>query len=269
MHSRFNAFLRTRLGKQLDCLTGTAERYIEYAALSRAGVPAITAIVADLLAHFPEVQKDETARQFCGAKVADVMRSHGHELLRVRGRVPGGYFTYGAVWSPFPAKKEYSQVVEQLAAMPDRFSAAVASFSEPHWRSRPEQGNAFSLVEHACHLRDIDEVHRNRLQRILEDHLPVLEDVNGRQLAQERAYLRQDCRAAVRQFRNGRSTLVKRLGELTPSARRRVGIYAETQRITVEDLAEMIRQHDATHLQEIEELRAELFSGTEKRGKKP
>ena len=38
------------------------------------------------------------------------------------------------------------------------------------------------------------------------------------------------------------------------------GIFGETQRVTVEDLAEMIRQHDATHLQEIEELRAELTS---------
>lgn len=268
MHSRFDAFLKTPLGGQLEGLIGGTDRYIEYAALSRAGVPAVTAIVADLRARFPEVQKDETARQFCGAKVADVMRSHGHELLRVRGRVPGGYFTYGAVWSPFPIKKEYAQVLEELATMPERFSAGAASFSEAEWRSRPEQGSAFSLVEHACHLRDIDEVHRKRLQRILKERLPFLTDVNGRKLAMERDYLRQDFRAAVRQFRRGRSILVERLNGLTARARKRVGIYAETQRITVEDLAEMIRQHDATHLQEIAELRAQLVSDPGKHGKK-
>jgi hypothetical protein len=270
MHSRFDNFLRTSLGQQLDRLIDTPERYIEYAALSRADVPAIAAVVADLRAHFPEVEENETARQFCGAKVAEVMRNHHHEMLRVRGRVPGGYFTYGAVWSPFPVKREFAQVVAELAAMPDRLSPLIQQFSESLWRSHPEDGTSFSLVEHACHLRDLDEVYRDRLARILTEHIPSLPDVNGRKLAKERAYDQQSLEAAVRQFRKSRLQFVKKLKALTPKARARLGVYAETKRMTVEDLAEMVQQHDATHLQEIEELRTALSSqnGGRRSGKK-
>lgn len=258
MHSRFDAFLKTSLGQQLECLIDTPERYIEYAALSRAGVPAITAIVADLRARFPDITEDETARQFCGAKVADVMRRYHHELLRVRGRVPGGYFTYGAVWSPFPNKKTIDELLGELASMPERVSEAVRHFPESSWRFRPDWGTSFSLIEHVCHLCDLDEVYRGRLERILHEHMPSLPDIDGTKLARKRRYQQQSLKSAVRRFRDLRSDFVARFRRLSRQQRMRVGIYAGVKRLTIENLAEMVYEHDATHLQEIEELRTRL-----------
>jgi hypothetical protein len=105
MHKRFDHFRTTPLGAQLEALIDSPERYREYAALSRAGVPAVAAIVHDLQIHHPEIVGDRTARQFCGAMVAEVMRRHGHELLHARARVPGGLFISGAVWTPLPATR--------------------------------------------------------------------------------------------------------------------------------------------------------------------
>lgn len=102
MHSRFASFRGAELGQRLEVMIDTPERYVEYAALSRVSVPAVAALVDDLREGFPEVDDNDTAKQFCGAMVAEVMRRHGHEILRLRGRVPGGYFTYGAVWTPRP-----------------------------------------------------------------------------------------------------------------------------------------------------------------------
>jgi hypothetical protein len=40
-----------------------------------------------------------------GAFVGNVMRAHGHAIER-RARVPGDFFTCGALWSALPKKKE-------------------------------------------------------------------------------------------------------------------------------------------------------------------
>lgn len=77
MHSRFDRFRITALGAQLEALIAQPERYVEFAALSRVGVAAIGAIQHEIAHKFPEIETDTTARQFCGAMVAEIMRRHG------------------------------------------------------------------------------------------------------------------------------------------------------------------------------------------------
>jgi hypothetical protein len=99
MHSRYDQFRKTKLGSDLEKLIDTPERYIEYRVLSRLGIPAVAALVADLKVKFPKVETDTFARQFCGSMVGEVMRRHRHTLVRDRVSVPGKFFTRGAVWS--------------------------------------------------------------------------------------------------------------------------------------------------------------------------
>nr|MBN3728026.1 DinB family protein [Burkholderia sp. Ac-20379] len=120
MHSRFDRFRATPLGRQLEALIDTPSRYIEFAALSRVGVAAIAAIRDEIAAKFPDAAADTTARQFCGAMVAEVMRRHGHELVQARGRIGGAPFTYGAVFGPYPAVLPFDGVRDALARMPAR-----------------------------------------------------------------------------------------------------------------------------------------------------
>jgi hypothetical protein len=103
MHPRFEAYRRGKLGKSIESLATKPERSIEYALLSRLGMPAVIALswdVEPLLRRLSEADRRE-AKQFCGAIVGDIMRDHGYEIINPRGSAQaGGVFTLGAVWGP-------------------------------------------------------------------------------------------------------------------------------------------------------------------------
>jgi len=257
MHSRFDEFRRQPLGRQLEHLIDTPARYLEYAALSRASVPAITAIVHELQDRFPEVNEDLTARQFCGALVADIMRRRGHTLVQPRGRVPGGYFTFGTVWSPRPVPVAFEERLVALGRMPEALEQNITPLKPGLTGVRP-QGTGFSALEHACHLRDLDRVFHERLEAILTYEAPVLPSVDGTALAVERRYHAQDLEEALNQFRMNRQELVAAFARLSEDERRRYGLFDGIARVTVDQLIQEIDQHDRTHLLELDELRESL-----------
>lgn len=257
MHSRFDRFRTTPLGQQLEALLDRPERYIEFAALSRAGVAAIAAATDEIAHKYPEVEQDATARQFCGALVAEVMRRNGHEVAQARGRVSGALFSYGTVFSPQPVRLGFAEVIEMLALMPQRFADLVARVPETQWRQRPH-GTGFALVEHACHLRDLDAVFAERIAAIRTKALPVIESVDGTALAEQRDYLRQDMDDAIRAFTQGRQRICTALGKLQPEQLTRCGLRDGLRRMTLEEIVRELLDHDRTHYLELEELEGEL-----------
>ena len=114
MHSR-DRFASPRSAPSSKALIAQPERYVEFAALSRVGVAAIGAIQHEIAHKFPEIETDTTARQFCGAMVAEVMRRHGHDVVQARGRLGGTLFSYGAVFSAYPQLLPFTDVVAALA----------------------------------------------------------------------------------------------------------------------------------------------------------
>ncbi|MDN0077311.1 DinB family protein [Crenobacter sp. SG2303] len=259
MHSRFNSFRLTPLGTQLEKMIDSPERYLEYAALSRVEVPAVAAIVHDLRTLFPEVTDDDIARQFCGAMVAEVMRRQHHDVLRPRGRVPGGYFTYGAVWTAQPVRLSWPDLLEALSAMPQTLAERAKAFSDELVRLRPAVPG-FSLLEHVCHLRDLDrDAYLIRFQSMLAESAPTLQRVNGQVWAAERDYHRESLPEALTVFASGRQALVELLRGLDETVRHRIGLFGGITRITLEELAYDLHHHDGEHLIEVEELGMELF----------
>jgi uncharacterized damage-inducible protein DinB len=263
VHSRFDEFRATPLGQQLESLIDNDVRYPEYAALSRVGFPAVAALIHDLQTYFPEVANDQTARQFCGAAVAEVMRRHYHDILRPRGRIPGGYLTYGAVWTPIPQRRDFSELLGHLRATPDDVVAAASAVPSQQWHLRPE-GTGFSVTEHLCHLRDLDEVYIERIRRMLSETLPALESVNGVQLATERNYAGQEAVVAIEAYRQTRRTLVQLLERTSPDDQGRIGLFDGIRRLTLAELVEDVHRHDRTHIQELNELHDELLNLPEK-----
>lgn len=260
MHSRFDRFRATELGQQLERLIDSPDRYIEFAALSRAEVPAVSAIVHDLHKMFPEVQQDQTAKQFCGAMVAEVMRRKHHGVLRPRGRVLGDFFTYGVVWMAEPQRAAFDELLERLAAMPDEVERMVEATPADRWRTRPG-GTGFSLVEHICHLRDLDrDVYRERVARLLAGDGAALASVDGVAMALERRYGEQDLQAALAGFRAARAGLLAQLANATPEQRQHYGIVDGVRRTTLEELVENIDHHDRTHILEFDELQTETHT---------
>lgn len=257
MHSRFDRFRATPLGQQLEALIDEPGRYLEYAALSRVGVAAVAAISDDIETVFPEVATDTTARQFCGALVADLMRRHGHEVVQARGRVAGAIFSYGAVFSPRPVALPFAGVIDGLARLPDVLAGLMARVPAPGRTRRPE-GTGFSATEHVCHLRDLDTVFAQRIAAILAAPLPRIDSVDGTALAAERDYQEQDPDAALASLRRGRAQLCASLRKLDAAALARCGLRDGLHRMTLEQIARELLDHDRTHIQELEELLAEL-----------
>ena len=106
MTTRFDAYGRTALGQRLAAIVTASERYPEYRAFTREGFPALTAVVSLVR---PEIEprrnshrrEFDTAKQFIGWTLGQIMRGHGHKIIG-RSRVPGGLFTVGAIWSSEP-----------------------------------------------------------------------------------------------------------------------------------------------------------------------
>lgn len=257
MHSRFDRFRTTALGAQLEALIAQPERYVEFAALSRVGVAAIGAIQHEIALKFPEIETDTTARQFCGAMVADVMRRHGHDVVQARGRLGGTLFSYGAVFSAHPQLLPFAGVVAALAQLPDRL-AAYAAHGPAALRTRRPDGTGFSLVEHACHLRDLDAVFAERIDAVRTLDLPVIASVDGTALAAQRDYLAQPLDAAVAAFRTGRAALCAVAAALDPAQLARCGLRDGIRRMSLDELVRELLDHDRTHVLELDELLAEL-----------
>jgi hypothetical protein len=257
VHSRFDQFRRTELGARFAALIDRRDRYIEFAALLRAGVAAIAAGVDDVREKFPELATGITARQCRGAVVAEAMRRNKHQVVRPRGRVAGDMFAYGVVFAPRPVLLSFADRIAQLRAAPRLVSDRVRTFPEPLWARRSE-GTGFCLVEHLCHLRDLNVIAGERIRLVVTLPLPPLSSVDGTALAKQRAYQKQDAKAALSAFRRFRSDLCDELQSLSGKQRLRCGVRDEVRRMSIDDLVTEMYEHDQTHLLELDELAAEF-----------
>jgi transcriptional regulator with XRE-family HTH domain len=154
--------------------------------------------------------------------------------------------------------EDFAGRVATLAATPSKLKDIVALIPRDAWTRRPANGG-FSLIEHVCHLRDIDEDgYRERVARILTEERPSLPDIDGDALARERDYQSQDLEAALSAFAAARWQTSARLAKLSPEERHRTGLMAEIREITIDGVVGAMLAHDSEHLDQLSELRAEL-----------
>ena len=145
-------------------------------------------------------------------------------------------------------------LVDRLAAMPRLMSACAERLPRDDWTRQPAPG-LFSLVEHCCHLRDLEEEgYTLRLRRMLREEGPVLEDFDGGAVAAGRAYPAQDLGVAMQAFNEARARNLLVLAGLDGAALARTARFGEHGIITVVRLAELMVEHDATHRSELEDL---------------
>src|SRR5262245_13807213 len=102
-------------------------------------------------------------------------------------------------------------LLERLRSMPRFLEACARALPPNEWRRQPSPG-LFSLVEHCCHLRDLEEEgYTLRLRRMLRENAPALDDFDGGAVAARRAYPSQDLEAALRAFLEARRSNVNLL----------------------------------------------------------
>jgi DinB family protein len=152
------------------------------------------------------------------------------------------------------------EAIERLASMPAFVQAALDAASHDELVFRPGESGEFSLVEHACHLRDLErEGYLTRVRRVLAEDLPTLDPFEGDRVARERNYLDQDAHAAARAFAAARRETVALLAPLTGAELQREAMFAG-KRITLLEVIAMIVDHDRGHREEMESLAEALES---------
>lgn len=143
-----------------------------------------------------------------------------------------------------------AESIEILDSMPEFLDAALEEAGGGRLTRRPKP-EEFSLVEHACHLRDLErEGYLVRLRRMLTEKAPALQGFDGATIARERDYLAQDAGLAAQEFAAARRELVGLMAPLTESDLGREGTFMGKP-VCLADVIAMMVEHDRGHREEI------------------
>jgi hypothetical protein len=155
-------------------------------------------------------------------------------------------------------QSEFEETARFLEETPASIRRLAAGLKDREARWKPAAG-AFSVIENVCHLRDIEvDGYAARIKRILAEDEPFLPDLNGAQLAVERRYNEQELNSALDAFTAARENNLLILKGLSPDQLARSGNFENTGALTLSRLLEMMREHDAAHLDELKDLRERL-----------
>ena len=117
----------------------------------------------------------------------------------------------------------------------------------------------FSALENICHLRDLElGGYTPRIERMLDEVDPALADFDGARVAAESNYHSQLGNLALQTFRTARRENVETLRSLTEEQLKREGMLAGVGKITLRQLAELMREHDEGHIEDLRVLRQRL-----------
>ena len=130
-------------------------------------------------------------------------------------------------------------LMDRLAAMPRLVQACTERLPRSEWTRQPSPG-LFSMVEHCCHLRDLEEEgYTLRLRRMLRENAPVLADFDGGKVAAGRSYPAQDLTQAMQAFAEARSRNLLVFAGLDRTALARTAQFGEQGTIETHPLKQI------------------------------
>jgi hypothetical protein len=152
-----------------------------------------------------------------------------------------------AVLTVPPDGRSVEAIVKALSTLPGELARLVNGKSDEQL-ARPAQDGGSGMVEILPHLRDWEVILADRVDLVLTEDAPTLEDYDDALWAIEHGYWEQDPRQALAEFSELRAALVERLESLDPAEWNRVGILARQGRVTLHWLLNLFCDHDAKHL---------------------
>ncbi len=160
-------------------------------------------------------------------------------------------------------RQELETLLLTLESTPALLARAAASLSAEEARRRPAEG-AFSLIENVWHLADLErEGYGVRIRRILTEEEPLLSDFDGDRVARERNYQSRDLAEGLALFAGARGRNLEMLRSLSPSDWKRAGEQECVGRVTLEDVARMMVEHDRSHTGDVADLIAFFRDGSD------
>jgi DinB superfamily len=153
-----------------------------------------------------------------------------------------------------------STTLAALANFPDLLVAnfAAVPMGLVHWRPASWEGipsERLTAIEQICHVRDIEiDGYHVRFRRTLTEERPVLPDIAGESLAEERQYSRAVAVDVLASFKAARAATLRTIAGLTEQQLNRVAIF-ESRPTTLRGLVYYLCSHDYQHLAGLQWLR--------------
>ena len=124
----------------------------------------------------------------------------------------------------------------------------VSEAQAHEWRDGAE---GWSIVEIVCHLRDFDEIFRQRAKMMLEQEQPQLPAYDHEAMAIERAYQQEALAEAYCELKASRGRFIDFFKSLTAEEWERGGVHPERKSFTMTDAVMQVGLHDIDHLEQI------------------
>ncbi|MBE0699148.1 MAG: DinB family protein, partial [Anaerolineaceae bacterium] len=138
-----------------------------------------------------------------------------------------------------------------LKATPAAFETIQKHLTQQQWQQRPEP-DEWSLTEIFCHLRDVDrEVNIPRFEKIIQETNPFIPGIDTDPWSVERGYRDMDGPAALREYIDIRSQMVKMLGSLDEKNWRNPARHAIFGPTVLAELVSFVTTHDRSHIQQV------------------
>ena len=159
-----------------------------------------------------------------------------------------------------------SDLLSELEEMPHQLERTLRliprerlSWKPESWEGSPAEN--FSVLEHVCHLRDIEaDGYHVRIQRMLDEPNPSLVSLDSYEMARDREYEATTLTEALSSFSRARELTVQRLRGVSETQLARTGEFAEYGRLTLRALIHYLRSHDQQHLAGIQFLAGKIAS---------
>ena len=149
-------------------------------------------------------------------------------------------------------------LLDFLDETPNKLAEFAARLSAVELRLKNSEAE-FSLLENICHLRDLElQGYTPRIKRMLSEVDPLLVDFDGAKVAAESNYNGEPVEPALQAFATARLENVRILRSSTGEQLKRGGMLEGVGKITLEQLAEKMREHDDGHLEDLRVLRQRL-----------
>src|ERR1700680_1337879 len=137
-------------------------------------------------------------------------------------------------------QQEFQSLVEFLEETPKVIQRLTDGLSREQLTQRPSEGE-FSVLEHVWHLRDIEhEGYAVRIEKLLTEDNPALQDIAGARLAAERGYHDLDFSKGLAEFSRGRKDNIGVVKNLSDAQLKRRGRFEAGHEVTLEKVLVML-----------------------------
>ena len=154
----------------------------------------------------------------------------------------------------FDLTKNRARVLQFMQQTHDTLLHVFANVSQEAattLRDARDGDQGWSALEVLCHLRDFDNLFRQRGEIIRDQEYPALPRLDHEQLARERNYNGQQLAHVLAEFTDSRQQTLRFFQDLPDAQWARAGVHPERGHFTMLDAALQIGLHDTTHIEQI------------------